>query len=522
MQIGVNLKKTLFLILPFIAGLLLFVHAWFTSYPISIDYSGDFVFYHISISYWISIPLLLTSMCLIAFTTKKDYLKWLLSLGIVLVLYSLVFFYFSIPTSDSQYFRGLTEYFSSTKDLNPLISRHAYYQWPSFFLLSAIISSITGLSLMTFEFVLYIVIIFLLATGLYVYTSKIFKKGGFLSVIAFFVVMLGFVEIQAVPFSLAFALLLLIFNLETKPRTSSTFLVLCLLIISITLTHAFIPLFFMVYSLLRSIFDRKKYLSLLFFSLVSYFLIQVTIARLSIARNILQVISFNSEMPSLIESTLTPILIPFDVIAQTFSRTVIITLAAICVLGFVIMVLKRKVRSVDLTLFLTGLFYFGSGIFFYTLGYRALILLMVPISLGVAYLFDRPRRLIKYGFVILITVLLIFSTFIIIHRSFSDRIFYQTQKTYNTANFIIERYNWGKPTYLLADYRTTRYLETKLSISPNFLNYWDEIKKADVILYTLGLETELLDGNYSLETILPKINVFYNNGYSYVVTNPNK
>ena len=145
------MKKSLILLLPFTAGLILIAHAWLSSYPVSIDYPGDVVFYDISFSYWISIPLLLTSMCLIAFKFKNNYLKWILSLGIVILIYSLPFFYFSMPTSDSQYFRGLTEYFLSTNNLNPLVSRHAYYQWPSFYLLSDIATSISGLSIMSFE-----------------------------------------------------------------------------------------------------------------------------------------------------------------------------------------------------------------------------------------------------------------------------------------------------------------------------------------------------------------------------------
>ena len=111
------------------------VYSWLQSYPLSVVSLTDLVFYHVSVLYWVSLPLLLGSMFLIGLTTKNIYLKWLLTIGFLLTIYSLFYFYQMIPTSDSQYFRGLNEYFASTNDLNAYQPNHLYYQWPSFFIL---------------------------------------------------------------------------------------------------------------------------------------------------------------------------------------------------------------------------------------------------------------------------------------------------------------------------------------------------------------------------------------------------
>ena len=114
-------------------GIVLMVYSWYLSYPLAIDSPGDFVFNHVSLLYWFSLPILLTSMYMIALTSKSNSLKWIISIGIVMTIYSISYFYFMLPGSDSQYFRGLTEYFIKTKDLDPLQPNHGYYQWPSFF-----------------------------------------------------------------------------------------------------------------------------------------------------------------------------------------------------------------------------------------------------------------------------------------------------------------------------------------------------------------------------------------------------
>lgn len=210
------MEKNRLLLLPFLAGLILMGYSWYMSYPLSVDSPTDFVLNHISIFYWISLPLLLASMFLMATTSRSNTLKWGVSVGFVLTLFSLSFFYYRLPGSDSHFFRGLIEYFTRTVNFNPSEADCIYFQWPSFFILAKTVTSLSGLGETSFEFLIFGIISFLFATTLYIYSYRISKNWGFLIVPAFFISMFYFLNYQAVPFTLSFALLFLLFMLEGR------------------------------------------------------------------------------------------------------------------------------------------------------------------------------------------------------------------------------------------------------------------------------------------------------------------
>ncbi len=216
------MNKTRLLLPFFITGTVFLVYSWLVSYPLQISAPTDFAFNHISLLYWISLALLLPSMFLLSVTCKNPLLKWGFCVGIFFVFNSLFLFYTTIPSADANYFRGLNEYFIHNNSLNAFAANfpenHFYYQWPSFFVLSDIFTSVTGLTLVQFEVFLYIVIGFVLTTALYIYVSKFNKYGGPLAVVAFTIVMFSFLNYQAAPFSLALTLLFLLFVLEPDRR----------------------------------------------------------------------------------------------------------------------------------------------------------------------------------------------------------------------------------------------------------------------------------------------------------------
>ena len=259
-----SLEKSKLLLFPFFVGVSLMICSWYLSYPLSIDSVGDFVFNHISLLYWFSLMIILTTMCAIAITSRNNSLKWMIAIGLVISIYSLSYFYYMLPGSDSQFFRGLTEYFIKTKDLDPLKPSHSYFQWPSFFLLADMAISVSGLELANFEFLLYTIIGFLMATAFYVYASKAYKNGGFLAVVAFFVAMFYFLNYQDVPFSLAFGLLFLLFMLETRQKSFNVILTMLVLFTGISFTHLIVSVFFVLYLLIRCMLNRSKQYGRLF------------------------------------------------------------------------------------------------------------------------------------------------------------------------------------------------------------------------------------------------------------------
>ena len=512
------MEKNKLLLLPFFAGLILMVYSWYLSYPLSINSVDDFVFNHISILYWFSLPLLLASMYMIAVTSKNNYLKWILSVGILVTLYSMSYFYYMLPSSDARYFRGLTEHFIETKNLSVSQPQYSYYQWSSFFILSYIATSVSGLTLANFEFQLYALIGFLLATSLYVYASKAYKSGGFIMVVAFLVSMFTlFLNYQCVPFSLALVLLFLIFMLETQQRSIGLTITMLVLFTSISITHAFVPLFFVLYLLIRGVFSRHgQYGSLFLFALISYFLVQFTIAQFSFAQNIANVLAFSSEFSTIIEVTVaTPVAVPIDVIAQMFSRTVTIGFAIICGAGFIFLLVKRKMRTLDKAILLTGVSYSGLGTLLYILGARAIPIAFIPVSLGAAYLFEsRFRPYFKYIFL----VLLILFSFIPLHLSFINEIQFQTREAYLAENFFINYYDGEKPSVTLANYWVTTYLQSEMSAETYFSLDPRTVKEADTIFYSVGLGKDFLGQNYTIERLLQeeRLNVVYNNNFSYI------
>ena len=515
------MEKNKLLLIPFFVGIILLVYSWYLSYPLSIDSLGDFVFNHVSPLYWFSLPLLLASMYVMAATFKNNSLKWIITIGLVTTIFSLSYFYYMLPGSDSHYFRGLNEYLIGTKNLDPSKPIHRYFQWPSFFLLSDMATSVSGLGLANFEFLLYAIIGFLLATALYVYASKAYKNGGFLAVPAFFIAMFYFLNYQFVPFSLAFALLFLLFMLETRQKSFSVMLTMLVLYTSISFVHAFIPLFFVLYLLIQCMLNRSKQYGRLFvLTLMIYLVVQITQAPFSFAENIRIVMTSLTEYSSIVEATLVPVSVPIDVVAQMFSRSVTIATVMICFVGFILLVIKRKMRDLDKAILLTGGVYSVFGILFYVLGSRAFPIVFIPISLGASYLLEsRFRRYINFLFL----VLLILFAFIPLHTSFIDSpIMFQTKEEYVTANFMIEKYNWNTYGTILSHVSTYGYIFTQIPANPIYETDYSprfpssNIEDYDCIIYSIGLARNLLRKNVSEEQILDRFNVIYHSGSFYV------
>jgi len=491
------------------------VYSWYLSYPLSVNFLGDFVFNHMSVLYWFSLPLLLASMYMIAVTFKNDYLKWIMTVGIVMTMYSASYFYYTLPTSDSLYYRGLNEYFIRTKNLDFSQPGKSYFQWPSIFILTDIATSVSGLELVNFEFLMYAIMGFLLATTLYLYASKAYRNGGFLAVVVFFIVMFFYLNYQFAAFTLALILLFLLFILDTRGRSSSVTLTMLILFTGMTITHAYVPLFFIIFLLIRWIINRsKQFMESFLLTLIIYLVYQVTFTR-SLTSTIRAMMTRPTEIFAW--AKVTPVSVPIDAIAQVFLMAILIISVMICVAGFIILLSKRKMRDLDKAIFLTGAGYAGLGIMLYILGSRAIPIAFIPISLGASYLFEsRFRPYLKSLFL----VLLILFLFAPLHMTFfTQDIFFQTKEAYKAENFFIDHYNWTNPSLILANFRAINYFESKLTGNAYFSANPLAIKEADTIFYTVGLGLPLSAYNYTIDRVIyeERLNVVYNNGFSIVI-----
>lgn len=518
-----DLRKNILLIIPLFIGIVLMVYSWYVSYPLSSDYSGDFVFNHTSVLYWFSLPLILVSTYLIALTSKSGLLKWAMIVTLVMTMYSASYFYYLLPGSDSHYFRGLTEYYIKTGDLTPSTPGHNYFEWPSFFLLGKIATSLSGLGLMYFEFILYALIGFLIVTALYVYSSRANEKYGLLAVIAFFITMFNFLDYQTVPFSLAFEILLLLFMLETRSTESyGGTLTTLILFWGIVLTHAFVPVFFILYQLVKYVLGRtKKSIRLFLLTATSFFVFQISQAPLSFVASIRLLINESPEYAYKLAGTFAPASVPLDAIVQVFSRAVVIMTAIVCGVGFVLLLAKRKARLSDKSVFLSGIIYLGLGALVLLLGSRTLPVAFIAVSLGASYLFESKFRPYLVG---LFLVLLILFVSIPIHLSFySSQTMFQTREAYLAENFFIDRYNWTNPSLVFAQKRVVTYIQARqTNVGAKF--EWDSsvfflmLREYDSIVYTVGLGDSLVGYNYTSESVFQqeKLNMIYDNGFSHI------
>ena len=521
------MKKNRLLLLPFLLGLVLVLYSWYTSYPLSMTSVNDSIFNHIPVWYWIGFPLLLASLFVMSITLRNVYLKWLMAVGCVLTLYSLSYFYYTLPGSDAHYFQGLSQYFINTHNLDASKLIHSYYQWPFFFILADITTSISSINYSTYTFLLYGIIGSLLATTVYVYASKLNKNLASLSVVTFFIVLFYFLNFQAVPFSLAFALFMVLFILQLRTQKEKPITILTLIFFTaICLTHFFVPLFFVFYLLVITLITKSKWHFRVFLVTVPiYLLVQLTLGRFYWEANISQIFNLHSEFDSIASRTLVssqPLLL--DQIAQIFSRGVTIGIAIISALGFLFILLnksmRRKLTSESRALIVSGIAYTGIGIVLYTLGSRAIPLIFLPVSLGIVYLFSTRFR--KLSIVLTLSLLVLF-VFVPIHASFNSYpVTYQTKEAQTVDNFMIDRYNWNITGTIVSDNGAKWYISPQVPADVRIVSNLEvplyNISDYRCVIYSIELARSIAENENSsfYDSIAYNYDVLYSSGSNFI------
>ena len=473
----------------------------------------------------------LGSLYVTATVVKKRYLKLIICISIVMSMYSLRYFYHSLPGSDALTVQGLAEYAITTGDLDPSKTYHWYFQWPLFFILNQISNSITGLETVHFEFVLFTILGVLYVASLYVYASRFSRDGSYIAVIAYFIIMYWLLNYQFAPFSLAMGLLYTLFMLETNTlRKREIRLATMILFISITLVHPFAAALFMVYTLAMYIASRKKsYVHHFLFALVVYLAVSIysaTIFFTSVVKQLTGIYLYEYLM--IVEMAFSGRVAPappIDTIAQAFSRIVGLSIGVIAGLGFLFLLLKRKLRRVDFAVFISMALYAAVAAVFPLMGRRTFFALLIPISLGTTYFYKTKfQKQLKCFFLVLV----ILFPFIPLTQSFYDaQIFFWTEEEYRCANFAISYCNWTEQSSILSHFRLMRYLQTKTASGASFGDDLSPSFPANVgnykyIVYTAGLGKNLLLHD-SLKELSrqSRYNTVFNSGFSYVIVKTN-
>jgi hypothetical protein len=525
----IPLRKEKLVLLPFILGLLLIFYSWYISYPLTVDSPSDFVFNHISPFYWLGLSIVLATLYITGTLFERNSLKWIATAGFIIFMYSLTYFYWFTPGVDSKYVRGQIDYFVETGDLDPSKPWHSYYQWPLFFVLNKMAYAV-GFNLRFFEFILFGLFGFLYATALYSIFHKFSKDGAYLAVITYFLIMYHYFNYQFAPFSLGIGLLFVLFMLDMREnKTRATVLTTLIIFTSITLLHAFLPIFFIAYIFIKYILSRnREYIRLLLITLIIYSIVLMVQAVIFFRMAIVQLMSLHSPEYIRFSSTL---FIEAETalveLSQAIDRTIFIATALLAGSGFLILLLKRKLGHTHIAIFLLGTIYAIASAIFPILGLRAFAIFCIPASLGVTY-FQKTR--FKIYFQCLLLIIIILFTFVPFHSSYvstRSRINFQTQDNYKCTNFLIRYYYLNETRLMLTDFRTGWYLVTRSdqidysSIEDDSSTYFPRnISDYDCILFTIALEKGFLRHNYTTESIFQEVNelnIIYNSGSSYIL-----
>jgi hypothetical protein len=387
---------------------------------------------------------------------------------------------------------------------------------------------VSGLPLISCEFLLYAIFGSLLATSLYVYAFRLFKNGAFLAVAAFFISMFYFLNYQAVPFTFALALLFVLFMLETRKKSAPIIITMLVLFFSISIAHSFVGLFFIIYLLFRWITTRSKLYAELSAVTTSIFLVsQFTLGSYWLGFNVTNLFRLPTDYGSIVTTTLKTVAAPapIDTFSQTVSRAITVMIVLLCFVGFVLMLIRRKLRGVDGAIFLAGISYSIAGLALSSLGERAISILFIPLSLGVTYLFQTKYRLYFAG---LFLILVMCFVAVPIHSSFnaSSPTTYLTKEHLVTANFMLEKYDWRLKSNVIADDGICYYVSTQIhgstivdsSLTPHF--GLKSITNYDAIIYSVDLAKNLQSSGLSIENtseqISQRCSLVYNSGSSYI------
>lgn len=444
----------------FFIGLILILLSWHFTYPVYLSDLDDLIISQFFPSIWPGIVLSLLGLFIAGYYSKKVHIKLLCLSFFPLVLYSVVFFFSYVPTSDCGSVKAMFEIFHYTGIDS---SVEPYFQYPIYFSLNEMTSQTLGLDVNYISFLYYSIFGILIALFLYLFLIKITKDNAyqiaFLGVILYFIATYTFLNYQWVPQTIAFIfflLLLILFEHSSfEIRILSIFI-----FIALVFSHLFIPVIFLAYLGLYSIKKKELrnifllisciYISVLIYYTTFYFYIVLETFRQSI-------VGFGTEYASDISRSLME---PKGILSQIISainRFRIPLVWGVVSLGFFIAYIKKKLSSSTILLTVTGGFYLGAGVFYAILGMRALQIVFVPLVIGFGFFVTKWKKL-SLVFIALILILSVFGPI----RSVYDAYQFQVSEEEHACNFLATTLPAENPKQLIISHIISGYFTRKL------------------------------------------------------------
>jgi hypothetical protein len=399
-------------------GLALIIGSWGQSYPLHFASPESSIFDSLPTAYWMGIAIVIPSLVLLSRTSRRIQAA-ACSASIFLVLQkSLDIFYYYPPGSDQQ-FQQLEQYYVSQGHIVSVF-QHAY-RWPAFFILSNQFEIVTGLPARTsaHAFVLFVglfisICVFLMVEAV----PSAGTYGGGAALLGFSVLSYYFIDYQFAPQTFALSMIFLLVAIDVRLKSSRRkSLMQLVLFFSVCVTHAFLPVFYVLYRIYRApkeserrIFDLALPMiyaaTLLYYT--GYFERIVGLLYVSYL-TMWGTSSYAATYHATASQT-------EDILIQTFSRATVAAMSAIAGLILIRMIRAREFLGKNLAFLGAGVTYLLLGIPLNILGLRALQILAASASVPIGR-FGAMKR--KLGLVILV-VLAVSSISLQMHSTFNE------------------------------------------------------------------------------------------------------
>jgi hypothetical protein len=420
-----------------IAGVLLVLVSWWQSYPLYLQSPYSEIFSSISPLYWIGLILVIPSLLVLTLKAKRVQAA-VASVLIFLTLKASAYFFYPLSYGSDPFFQSLLGYYFSGGHISVF---QQIYPWPAFFVLGKLFELVTGLptAILAHTFV-FVMGVLMVAGVLLVVERRSVNVGA--AVFGFTLLSYYFLNYQFAAQVLAFALFLLLIAVDFRVRLSrSRSLLQLLLFASVCFTHAFIPVFYLLYSFSQMIWVRKSHIVpsmtstlcflAIYISVLSFYTGSLGNISSSLYASLFELSGY-TEYQRIYAVSAPPV---GNILVQSLSRATVIGTGAVSAVVLVDMIRKKQFGSRDYALAATGTLYLLAGSALAILGSRAYQLLAVTASLPLGFFAAMKHKLPS----IMIIALAIASVSLPMHSASNEYLF-QDQLTAQQATFVASHF----------------------------------------------------------------------------------
>jgi hypothetical protein len=346
------------------------------SYPLAVESRTSYLFDRIYPSFWISLAIANIGLFFIASSSSSRWERLACAFAFFAFAYSLKYFFTFLAGPDSDYFRALTENFTMNRLSLP--EERVYYQWPLLFILAAMTSHVLEVSVEAVSSLLFQVWTFLLAAGLFLYANQRNDVWDFLSPVIYGIVTYPFLVWQYSAQTYALVLAIVCVNLMSK-NVRSYRVPTVLVYVALVFSHAFFAIFLIIAAAAMALRNRRYAILAISFGVI--YGLYVTFESTVLVQDLATIIhtSIFSEYSILAKATLEPQAVSaLDGLGQTISRFVTLSMWALLAFLILSLLVLRRLRSIDISLAISGIAYAIAGAVVPVLGWRSFQVLAIP------------------------------------------------------------------------------------------------------------------------------------------------